>query len=111
LPRRRAGLTIAFVIRALALAALFSAGCILTDGPDSTVAACANLCDCVASASPLQEDVCNSDCSTQLPDDMIPAECLTCVARASCDELDDLSTACAAECGVQARGLLVEVLE
>lgn len=91
------------MIRALALLVFLQSGCIFFDGTVSPESACINLCDCLE-ATPTAQEACAADCTANVIDETVPQECLDCVGTSSCEELEDLTTACAAECqGAAAR--------
>lgn len=97
------------VIRAFVLSALLCSGCLFWDSTVSIETACLNACGCLES-NPISEDQCNDECVAGLSENPVPQECLDCVGVASCEEIEDLETACAVECGLSA-SRIVEVNE
>lgn len=99
----------ALVIRAIALCALLSGGCLFWDSSASIEVTCLNACSCLET-NPVSEEQCNEECVADLSANPLPQDCLDCVARASCEEIEDLQNACAVECGIAAPQI-VEVIE
>lgn len=97
------------VIRAIALCALLTSGCLFWEPTASVESTCLNLCGCLTNNT-VAEDQCEVECNDQLTQNPVPQECLDCVTRASCEELEDLNTTCAVECG-GAASRIVEVTE